>query len=253
MPEIASPNSNTTGDGTGGVSARLRLAATPPRPDRLASLDAATSPRAAGRGEKSKSALAARARPSSANAKSRKALPHDPVRSSRRWDRRRHDHVQQSPIRGPDEPTVRPEVAGPMTGSAKSGIDREAFNGDPDFHFVHPGYERKRRARRASAQTSVRKSAHTKSTRRAACRRSTAALAAASQRRSSAPDALPGTRSSCPSPASSSQAGHSAGRALLRSRPGAQVTSPRPREPLPLHRPVSPADVLDESEIRHFL
>jgi hypothetical protein len=50
-------------------------------------------------------------------------------------------------------------------------------------------------ARRASTQTSVRKSAHTKSTRCAACRRSTAALAAASQRRSSAPDALPGTRS----------------------------------------------------------
>ena len=49
---------------------------------------------------------------------------------------------------------------------------------------------------------------------------------------------------SCPSPASSSQTGHSAGRALLRSRPGAQVTSPRPREPHPLRRPVSPADVL---------
>ena len=49
---------------------------------------------------------------------------------------------------------------------------------------------------------------------------------------------------SCPSPASSSQAGHSAGRALLRSRPGAPVTSPRPREPPPLRRPVSPADVL---------
>ena len=53
---------------------------------------------------------------------------------------------------------------------------------------------------------------------------------------------------SCPSPASSSQAGHSAGRALLRSRPGAQVTSPRPREPPPLHRPVSPADVLRKRE-----
>jgi hypothetical protein len=29
-----------------------------------------------------------------------------------------------------------------------------------------------------------------------------------------------------------------------RVRPGAQVTSPRPREPHPLRRPVSPADVL---------
>jgi hypothetical protein len=28
------------------------------------------------------------------------------------------------------------------------------------------------------------------------------------------------------------------------SRPGAEVTSPRPREPLSLHQPVSPADVL---------
>jgi hypothetical protein len=56
------------------------------------------SPRA-GRGEKSKSALAARARPSSADAKGKKALRHDPVRSGRRWDRRRHDHAQQNPIR----------------------------------------------------------------------------------------------------------------------------------------------------------
>jgi hypothetical protein len=63
--------------------------------------------------------------------------------------------------------------------------------------------------------------------------------------------ALPGTRSgaqprwferpcaaaralpapSCPSPASSSQTGHGAGRAFCRSRPRAAVTSRRPREP----------------------
>jgi hypothetical protein len=52
-----------------------------------------------------------------------------------------------------------------------------------------------------------------------ACRRSAAALAAANERRSSTPAVLPGTRlwralsaSPCPSPASSSQAGHHAGR-----------------------------------------
>jgi hypothetical protein len=33
-----------------------------------------------------------------------------------------------------------------------------------------------------------------------------------------------------------------------RSRPGAKVTSRRPREPLSLHRPVVPADVLYVSE-----
>ena len=49
--------------------------------------------------------------------------------------------------------------------------------------------------------------------------------------------ALPGTRRvtllACPSPASSSQAGHSAGRAYSRSRPGTELRS-RPRGPLPL-------------------
>ncbi len=37
---------------------------------------------------------------------------------------------------------------------------------------------------------------------------------------------------------------------MTRSRPGAEVTSPRPREPLPLRQPVSPAGVLSVSEIR---
>ena len=55
---------------------------------------------------------------------------------------------------------------------------------------------------------------------------------------------------SCPSPA-----GFPADRSscrpgvIPRSRPGAAVTSRRPREPLPLHQPVSPADVLSASEI----
>ena len=73
-----------------------------------------------------------------------------------------------------------------------------------------------------------------------ACRRSTAALAAASQRRRSVPDALPGTRlrrralpaPACPSPAAKPQTGHDAGRAYPRNRPRAEVTSPRPQEPL---------------------
>src|SRR5208282_5915100 len=37
---------------------------------------------------------------------------------------------------------------------------------------------------------------------------------------------------------------------MTRSRPGAEVTSPRPREPLSLRQPVSPAGVLSVSEIR---
>ena len=53
----------------------------------------------------------------------------------------------------------------------------------------------------------------------------------------------------CPSPASFSQTGRSAGRAFYRSRPGAQVTSLRPREPHPLHQPVSPADVLRKRDL----
>src|SRR5208282_5084788 len=49
----------------------------------------------------------------------------------------------------------------------------------------------------------------------------------------------------CPADRSSCRPGVS-----TRSRPGAEVTSRRPREPLPLHQPVSPADVLSVSEIR---
>jgi hypothetical protein len=72
-----------------------------------------------------------------------------------------------------------------------------------------------------------------------ACRRSTAVLAAANQRRRSAPeraswDAACSRRylkRTCPSPATKSQAGHGAGRAFSQSRPGAAVTSRRPREP----------------------
>jgi hypothetical protein len=79
-----------------------------------------------------------------------------------------------------------------------------------------------------------------------ACRRSTAALAAANQRRRSAParaswDAAHIRRylkRACPSPASFSQTGHGAGRAFSRSRPGTAVTSRRPREP---HSPQPPA------------
>ena len=41
----------------------------------------------------------------------------------------------------------------------------------------------------------------------------------------------------CPSPAAWPQTGHSAGRTFSRSRPGAKVTSPDPREPLPLRQP----------------
>jgi hypothetical protein len=39
--------------------------------------------------------------------------------------------------------------------------------------------------------------------------------------------------STCPSPATKSQTGRRAGRAFSRNRPGAGVTSPHPREPLP--------------------
>jgi hypothetical protein len=56
--------------------------------------------------------------------------------------------------------------------------------------------------------------------------------------------------STCPTPATKSQTGHHAGRASSRSRPGAEVTSRRPREPLSLRQPVSPAGVLYGSEIR---
>ena len=65
-------------------------------------------------------------------------------------------------------------------------------------------------------------------------RRSTTALAAASQRRRSVPDALPGTwlrRGRYPPPPVpvqrlASQTGHHAGRAFPRTRPGAEVTPP---------------------------
>ena len=81
-----------------------------------------------------------------------------------------------------------------------------------------------------------------------ACRRSTAALAAANQRRRSAParaswDVACSRRylkRACRSPASFSQTGHGAGRAFSRSRPGTTVTSRRPREPHSPRPPASP-------------
>jgi hypothetical protein len=91
-----------------------------------------------------------------------------------------------------------------------------------------------------------------------ACRRSTAALAAANQRRRSAParaswDAACFRRylkRACPSPASFSQTGHGAGRAFSRSPPGTAVTSRRPREPHSLPAAgVTQAAVLYSSEI----
>ena len=98
-----------------------------------------------------------------------------------------------------------------------------------------------------------------------ACRRSTAALAAASERRSSAPvraswdlvgahdpdgskdrARFNGRYPLLPVPVQrlASQTGHYAGRALSRSRPSAAVTSGRPREPHSFRQPASPAGVL---------
>jgi hypothetical protein len=81
-----------------------------------------------------------------------------------------------------------------------------------------------------------------------ACRRSTAALAAANQRRRSAPERASWDaahirrylKRACPSPASFSQTGHGAGRAFSRSRPRTAVTSRRPREPHSPRPPASP-------------
>jgi hypothetical protein len=90
-----------------------------------------------------------------------------------------------------------------------------------------------------------------------ACRRSTTALAAATERHSSAPEraswdvAQNGRYPSLPVPVQRAPRRPvimPAGR-MTRSRPGAEVTSPRPREPLSLRQPVSPADVPDVSEI----
>jgi hypothetical protein len=84
------------------------------------------SPRS-GRGEKSKSALAARARPSSADAKGKKALRHDLVRSGRRWDRRRHDHAQQNPIRR------RMSICSPDEAQRNPGTIARLATPTPDF------------------------------------------------------------------------------------------------------------------------
>jgi len=65
----------------------------------------------------------------------------------------------------------------------------------PDYAALHPGYKEEKEAERR--QTCIPTSASTDAARvqrdALACRRSTTALATANQRRSSAPDALPGT------------------------------------------------------------
>jgi hypothetical protein len=105
-----------------------------------------------------------------------------------------------------------------------------------------------------------------------ACRRSTAALAAANERRSSAPatrflglgrsarsrwfERSCAAQRALPAPSCPSPAGFPAGRSWCRpgvyprSRPRAAVTSRRPREPLSLRQPASPAGILYGSEIR---
>jgi len=144
---------------------------------------------------------------------------------------------------------------------AQSGNDQPALTPLPDFTSFIRATKKKREAERRQAQYFMMpcQRARQRAKRRAlACRRPTTALAAASQRHRSAPEraswdvakkrALPAP--ACPSPATKSQTGHHAGRASSRSRPGAEVTSPRPREPLSLRQPVSPAGVLYGSEIR---
>jgi hypothetical protein len=163
-----------------------------------------------------------------------------------------------------------------MTGSAKSGNDRAACNAAPAFRCASCGLRERRRrnaGRRVSPTSAPPPSSSTacagaqRRGRGARPRRQVYASRRTQNPRDAPPVGVPprrllqranaaaqlrtrflGRGISCPSPASSSQAGHSAGRALLRSRPGAQVTSPRPREPHPLRRPVSPAAVLRERD-----
>jgi hypothetical protein len=157
-------------------------------------MDSLPSPRARGEVNRKNCVLAARRRPSFA---SRRTKAPDPIPSDghRWWDRHpsrsRPAHDSTS---SPDEPT------GPARSGRPDGRLREIWERScslyaaPGFHFVHPGYKRRKAerrqtrisnlrtpafilsrlrgrteegARRASTQTSVRKSAHTKSTRRA--------------------------------------------------------------------------------------
>ena len=169
---------------------------------------------------KKKILLATRARPSFANA-TRKIVPRSRIASllTRRWDR--------------------------LSARSCSSNKREAER--RQTHLFH--WSRIKRMRLRVQRDAL------------ACRRSTTALAAANQRRSSTPeraswDLVENGRyplPAYPSPATKSQTGHRAGRASSRSRPGAEVTSPRPREPLSLRQPVSPAGVLYMSEIRDFV
>jgi hypothetical protein len=59
--------------------------------------------------------------------------------------------------------------------------------------------------------------------------------------------------SACPSPATLSQAGRDAGRALSRSRPGAKLTRHGPREPHSPRQPASPAAVLSQARLAHII
>ncbi len=145
------------------------------------------------------------------------------------------------------------------------------------FHFIRAtkrkGNKRRRNAGRRISNDPHRRMRRALKASALACRRSTAALAAANERRSSAPATRflgPGRSArsrwferSCaaqralPAPSCPSPAGCPADRSSCRpgvyprSRPGAAVTSRRPREPLSLRQPASPACVLYGSEIRY--
>ena len=166
----------------------------------------------------------------------------------------RPSHDQASPKNLASEPDLRQINPAVVSGSipirsrkAKKQI-KEAERRETDVSVLRA----KRARQRAQSRSAL------------ASRRSTAVLA----RRLSPPDSAPGQASwdvagaydlmdrqpgrrsyafpralsapACPSPGSTSRAGHSTGRHDARSRPGAAATNRRPQAPHSLHQPLSP-------------
>ena len=152
----------------------------------------------------------------------------------------------------------RPEVAGPMTGSATSGDDFAVFTAAPGCRCAHPGYKRTGKKERAKTKESegrgtpadaygmshatrtnvaIRprfrawrglktKAAHLPAFRNGA--HGGEPTPPLSSRRTSwdVAERRALSVSACPSPATKSQTGHDAGRAYSRSRPGARCVVP---------------------------
>ncbi len=171
------------------------------------------------------------------------------------------DRVTPKPAVGPAFGSIMLCAHSPGFAAAQPGIGLSSFSIVPGFHFVQPGLQIKRKrnaGRRISPNLRALRARLALSGARSPDGVPPRHLLQRPNATAQLQYALPGTERHQVLPASGlSQSSGLPRRPVVmpdgrmtRSRPGAEVTSPRPREPLSLRQPGSPAAVLSVSEIR---